>query len=113
MKGEVTDTNRKIVNEIASKRILHDIIYRITKDGTIAHDMDSLCDLEQDIYISLLEDTKLETVYNEGHINYYLARIVSNNLISSSSRYYMQYLRPILLNAGWNDNINKLDDWNN
>lgn len=98
--------NTEIVAQIAKDRLLENIINRITKNGTMAHDVTSLGDLAQDIYLSLLQDKNLEKVYEEGHISFYVTRILMNNICSSSSRYYCQYLKPLFLNAGWNDNYN-------
>lgn len=92
----VTQENRDAVEKIAKQHLVRDIIARITKDGTVAHDPTSLCDLEQDILLSLLYDEKVPKLLEENRINFYITRIVLNNIISSSSNYYRTYLRTQL-----------------
>lgn len=92
----------EIVNEIAKQGLLHNIIMNITKGKS--QDPDALKDLEQDIYVSLLgKGDKLIEVWDEGHINYYLARIVCNNIMSSTSFYYRTYIKPYINNLSFND----------
>lgn len=89
-------TNNEIVDEIAKNKLVRKIIQRITKSGRTVSDADSLNDLEQDLYVSLLSDKNLVSVYEDGmnHLNYYLARIVMNNICSNTSGYYRRYLLP-------------------
>lgn len=93
-------TVNEVVNEIARKQVVESIVYRVTSSGETAQDPSSLEDLIQDIYLSLLEDDKIVDIYEQGHENYYIARIVTNNICSSSSRYYRVYLLPRKKNAG-------------
>lgn len=94
----------EIVNEIATQGLLHNIIMHITKGKS--PDPEALKDLEQDIYVSLLgKGGKLIEVWDDGHINYYLSRIVCNNIMSSSSPYYRNYIKPYLKNVTLNGNI--------
>lgn len=94
----------EIVNEIATQGLLHKIIMHITKGKS--PDPEALQDLEQDIYLSLLQKgDKLVEVWEDGHINFYLSRVVCNNIMSSSSPYYRIYLKPFLNNLRLNDNI--------
>ena len=97
-------TNRDIVDKIAREGLVRNIINRITESGKTATDPSSLCDLEQDIYVSLLEDKNLQTVYEENHLNYYIARSCTNNICSSSSRYYRTYLLSLKRNVELIDN---------
>lgn len=101
------ERNIEIVNEIASKNILRDIIYTITKKGKEAKDQSSLGDLENDIFLSLMLDKNLPTIYDEGHLQFYLTRIVMNNIISSTSPYYRTYIKPR------NFSVSYKDKWNN
>lgn len=105
MKGAVTQANRDIVNKLAKDGVVHQLLMRITKDGTAEKDAESIADLEQDIYLSLLENANLEQIYNDGpnNIRWYIIRMITNNLMSTTSRYYMQYIRPILLKDKIND----------
>lgn len=96
-------TNNEIVDKIARERLVEKVIHNITDGNCI--DPTALSDLAQDIYVSLLEDAKVPEIYGEGHINYYVTRCVMNNIISSSSPFYRNYLRPIVLSSELNQNI--------
>lgn len=100
-------TINEVVGEIARQRIVENIVNRVTSSGDTAQDPVSLADLVQDIYLSLLEDEKIVDIYQEGHANFYIARIVTNNICSSSSRYYRNYLLPKKRNVSINDAIRK------
>lgn len=100
-------TINEAVNEIAKQHIVENIVYRVTSSGETAQDPGSLCDLIQDIYVSLLEDQKIAEIFEEGHANFYIARIVTNNICSSSSRYYRNYLLPRKKNVSINEAITK------
>lgn len=102
--------NRGIVDEIARNGILDRIVNNITDNGKVAKDESSLDDLKQDIYISLLLDSKLPNIYKEGHIKFYITRIVMNNICSSSSPYYRIYLKPRMNMTTLNEGINKADE---
>lgn len=98
---------KEVINEIAKQRIVESIVHRVTSSGTTAQDPSSLDDLIQDIYLSLLEDDKVVDIYEQGHINFYIARIVTNNVCSSSSRYYRNYLLPLKKSVEINEAITK------
>lgn len=100
-------TTNEAVSEIAKQHIVENIVNRVTSSGTTAQDPTTLCDLIQDIYLSLLEDAKIADIYEEGHANFYIARIVTNNICSSSSRYYRNYLLPRKKNVSINEAITK------
>lgn len=63
-------------------------------------------DLEQDIYVELLEkdDDVIETLYNKNQLNYYLTRMVINNINSKTSRYFYKYKKDKLKQT-------KIDDY--
>lgn len=87
-------TNREIVNDLGNAKVVEKIIEKITSTG--AKDPDSLPDLAQDVYLSLLSDKNLSEVDDDGenHLRYYITRILLNNICSSTSRYYRTYIRP-------------------
>jgi len=87
-------TNREIVNDLGNAKVVEKIIEKITSTG--AKDPDSLPDLAQDVYLSLLYDKNLPEVDDDGenHLRYYITRILLNNICSSTSRYYRTYIRP-------------------
>lgn len=94
----------EIVDELAKGRAVEKMIKNIT-DGK-SPDTTALQDLAQDIYLSLLtKGEKLITVYEEGHMDFYLSRVVMNNIASSSSPYYRIYIKPTLINTQINENI--------
>ena len=98
-------TNNEVVDKLARDGLVRKIINNITDNGVTAKGPDSLCDLEQDIYMSLLSDPKVPGIYEEGHINFYVTRIVMNNIMSSSSPYFRNYLRPRLLSVELDERI--------
>lgn len=83
--------NKQIVDKIVRTNLLDDIINKITNNSSD----EDLKDLRQDIYISLLKDDKLPGLYERGELNYYLSRIVMNNVCSSTSGYYRKYKLPL------------------
>lgn len=102
-----SERNIEIVKELATKNILRGIINTITKKGKEAKDESSLGDLENDIFLSLMLDKNLPSVYDEGHIQFYLTRIVMNNIVSSTSPYYRTYIKPRAQSVSYKDK------WNN
>lgn len=89
----VTDENRAIVKEIAETQVLHKIIMKITDNGNSSPDPSTLDDLEQDLFLSLLQDPKVPSIWKRGEMNFYLARIVINNIISTQSPYARTYFK--------------------
>lgn len=100
-------TNNEIVDALGKAKTVEKIIEKITSSG--AKDPDSLPDLAQDIYLSLLQDPNLEEVYNDGenHVRYYITRILLNNICSSTSRYYRTYIWPQTKLVDIEDGYNK------
>ena len=100
-------TTQEAVQKIAEQRMVEKIVAKITSSGTTAYDPDSLQDLCQDIYMSLLTDDKFVNIVEEGHENFWVTRIVMNNIMSSSSRYYRNYLLPQKRNVSIMEQITK------
>ena len=102
-------TVSEVVDILAKQKVIEGIVYRITNSGTTATDPDSLQDLIQDLYLSLLDDKegKIVEIFQEGHANYYIARMVTNNIMSSSSRYYRNYIMPLKKMVEINEAITK------
>jgi len=100
-------TIQEAVKKIADERLVEKIVAKITTSGATATDPDSLNDLCQDIYLSLLEDAKFVGILEAGHQNYWVTRIVMNNIMSSSSRYYRNYLLPLKKSVQINEQITK------
>lgn len=80
---------KKIIEKIATEKIVESIIANVSKD---VNDED-LADLAQDVYLTLMEKDEelLYGIYERGQINYYLTRIILNNINSKTSRFYYIY----------------------
>lgn len=85
-------SNRLIVDKLAREKAVETICKKITK----GKDADTLNDLCQDIYLQLLESDKTQGLYERGEINYWIAKVLMNNICSSTSPYYRTYLAPII-----------------
>ena len=102
-------TAYEIVEILAKQREVEKMIKNISNGRSF--DPTALDDLAQDIYMSLLnKGEKLIEVYEQGHINFYLSRIVCNNIISSTSQYYRRYILPQKNGVGYNDKIMSIPD---
>jgi hypothetical protein len=79
----------KLIEKIANEKIVEGIINNIAKDTSD----EDLKDLANDIYLELLEKNEdcLLAIYDRGQIQYYLTRIVLNNINSKTSRFYYIY----------------------
>ena len=77
-----------IITSLAKEKKVEEIVNNILPYKTWQDD------LVQDIYIELLEKdvTLLEDLYNKNQLKYYIVRIVKNNVISKTSRYYKKYI---------------------
>lgn len=102
-------TKIEIVNEIANNRMIEQIISNISKGN-----FEDTDDLAQDLYLELLEkdDEKVVAIYNKKQMNFFLTRIVMNNLYSQNSRYYYNYARwrKNRSEFTYNDDIDVNDD---
>lgn len=84
----------KIVEELARKRKIEEVIDKMKKNY-IAKDLKE--ELAQDLYLNLLEyknQDLLINCYDEGNIDYFIIKIVANNLLSKSSRFIYKYIKP-------------------
>lgn len=77
-----------IITSLAKEKKVEEIVNNILPYKTWQDD------LVQDIYIELLEKdvTLLEDLYNKNQLKYYIVRMVKNNVISKTSRYYKKYI---------------------
>lgn len=85
-------TKQEIIAEWASQRKVEQILMNIIKRHTLS---DYEEDLAQDIYLTLLKepDEKIISLYEKNQSNYYISRLLSNNVNSRTSRYYYLYRR--------------------
>jgi RNA polymerase sigma factor (sigma-70 family) len=70
------------------------IAFNILRSNTDLHFLD---DLVQEICLILLKESKesIMTIHEQGHFNFYVARIISNQVMSSTSPFHKKYrIRP-------------------
>lgn len=79
----------KLLETIAKQHIVEDIIKNVVKN---TKDEDYK-DLAQDIYLTLMEKDQdlLTAIYERNQINYFITRIILNNINSKTSRWYYIY----------------------
>lgn len=97
-------TNEEIVEKLAKSRTVEVIIQNLQKRKI----SDLERDLSQDTYIFLLclDNDLLNKLYNNGEINYYIVKVLKNNLYSKTSKFYHSYKKF--------DNItSNISDYNN
>lgn len=85
-------TKQEIIAEWAAQRKVEQILMNIIKRHQLS---DYEEDLAQDIYLTLLKepDEKIISLYEKNQSNYYISRLLSNNVNSRTSRYYYLYRR--------------------
>lgn len=85
----VDDELLHIVNEIANKKLVEQIAYKINR----TEDIDNLNDLIQDTYMLLLTKNKQKTInlYKKNQLNFFITRVLMNNICSNTSPYYIKY----------------------
>lgn len=83
-------TKQFVIDIIARDKVVEEMIDKTGK-GTVRHKED----LANDIYLSLLEKDEdlIVDLYLRGNLDFYISRIVTNNIRSKNSRYYYQYKR--------------------
>lgn len=104
-------TNQEIVAQLANERIVEEIVYKI---GANENPTD-LEDLTQDIYIELLNkpNDTLNTLARSNQLNYYITRIVINNIRSANSRYYYIYKKDKQrFTTDYTENLGEYEDEN-
>lgn len=86
---ETAKTNNEIVEE--NIKLIEDCVnYQFAK----IKDKQFKEDLLHDLVIELIGYSKLLKVYEEGHLNALVTRMIRNNIYSSTSWYYRRYIRP-------------------
>lgn len=78
-----------IIAMIAETNLLRTIINNVAKNS---NDED-LKDLEQDLYLELLEKDEelIEYLYENDQLNFFLTKMVTNNINSKTSPFYYRY----------------------
>ena len=84
-------TNAQIINEIANGGLVEEIIQGVSYSKF--ENTENLKDLTQDIYLQLLQmrTDKLNDLYTNNQLRYWIARIVVNSIHSKTSPYYYAY----------------------
>lgn len=88
---------QRIIERLANEKTIRTIIQNVAKDS---NDPD-LDDLEQDIMLELLEKDEelIDSLDEKGQLNYFITRMVMNNIMSKTSRYYYIYKKDSLKNV--------------
>jgi len=86
-----------IVEELAKTRVVETMVENMNIN-------DYPDDLAQEIYLILLEydNDKLKDIFDKKQINFFLSRIIMNQVFSKNSPFYYKYKR-------WDENKNELD----
>lgn len=77
-----------IIAEIARQKLVEEIVHNIGGNTD-----DDLQDLIQDLYIDLMNkpDTLIQSLYNNKQFNFYITKMVLNNVRSKNSPWYATY----------------------
>lgn len=86
-------TNDEIITKLYTSGELKKTINNILFNSSQKQDIQFAEDLEQDIYIKLLEmpQERLSKIYEENQLSYFLVGMVKRNLFSTTSPYYYTY----------------------
>lgn len=84
-------TRNDIITELENSGIMDNIVSNITKSSTRKDD--TIKDLKQMTYLTLLEKDEEEIIgmYERGQLLFYIARILTNNWYSNTSKYFYSY----------------------
>lgn len=90
-----------IITDLALNQTVEGIICNITK----GNDDDTLKDLAQMIYEDLLlkDEYKIQKLYQDDQLNYFITKMVLNSINSKTSRYYYLFKK-------YNNLIQELED---
>lgn len=92
---------QSIINKIAKDKMVETIVANVAKDTTD----EDLTDLCQDIYLALMEkdEETIEDLYTKKQLNFFVTRMVINNIDSSTSRYFYNYKKNKLKQISMDD----------
>ena len=79
-------TSNQIINELAKNKVIEKLVSNISPEG----DSPDTSDLSQLIYLTLLEkpNSLIEDLYSKGELIFYVIRIITRNIYSTTSPYY-------------------------
>lgn len=83
------ETREEIVMQMASERMVEKMVQRIAQQS-LSDDLKDLCQM---IYLILLEydETKLQDLWTNKQMNFFVVRIILNQLKSRFSPYYKSF----------------------
>lgn len=93
-------SNNEIITILGKKRYVEKLVKyysRYVSSSELYSRKDYLDDFSQDIYLQLYEMNNkfLQCLYNTNELEYYVRRIIKNNLFTTNSRFYSNYIKPI------------------
>ena len=79
-------TSNQIINELAKNKVIEKLVANISPDDNPPDNQD----LSQLIYLTLLEkpNALIEDLYSKGELIFYVIRIITRNIYSTTSPYY-------------------------
>lgn len=80
---------KEIIEQIAKERVIENLMAKVCR-GEQAFDLD---DLAQDLYLDLMgkEEGKIIQMYEDNELDYYIYRMIINQVYSKTSPYYKRY----------------------
>lgn len=102
----MTKSRDEIIAELGKDKVVEEIVHNIAQKKD-----DTLNDLIQDIYVDLLlkPSEKIEQLYDNNQLKFFITKMVLNNVNSKNSPYYYKY-KKFLMNSEELKNINIIDD---
>lgn len=85
----------EIVGRLAEDRMIENLMGKLK--CSIGETRENLEDLAQDLYIELMgkDESLIQGLYDRGEIEYYVYRMIVNNISSRTSPYYAKYKKTI------------------
>lgn len=82
-------TKEEIIDKLATDRAVEKLVDAVCK----GEDANDLNDLIQDLYLDLMgkDEDKIVRMYYDGEIDYFIYRMITNNVYSNTSPYYKKY----------------------
>ena len=79
-------TSNQIINELAKNKVVEKLVANISPDDNPPDNQD----LSQLVYLTLLEkpNSLIEDLYSKGELIFYVIRIITRNVYSTTSPYY-------------------------
>ena len=96
-------SKKDIIDGLSKEKKVEELIDNITKrDKKVLKE-----DLSQDIYLELLmkPDTLIEELYEKGELDFFIVKMITNNVYSKNSPYHYRYKR-------YENNKLPLNEWN-